>query len=321
MGLGERSPYNREHLSSALALPLLDHRDASGRDGAGRRVLAFAIALSLLVHGAAALEWWPRLDPTPVAPEADPSPLARAPLTASLVEPRRAEEAEPPPPPPPPPASSTVASKPRPPILLAERSPLPTVRLPNLAPVPPTQPLRPVPTPEPARPAPSQPDTLAQAYPDLSSYVAARRRARGESEAASQSASDDETARRNRIVSANLASINTPTFGAERRNSGGMFQITHLGVDSAEFTFFGWNKDIKRRAAQRIDVRRGQHADIRLAVVRKMIAIIRDYEQEDFTWRSNRLARDVTLSARAADNEDLEQFMLREFFELSRVPG
>ena len=52
-----------------------------------------------------------------------------------------------------------------------------------------------------------------------------------------------------------------------------------------------------------------------------MIAIIREYEQEDFTWRSNRLGRDVTLSARAADNEGLEQFMLREFFELSRVPG
>ena len=313
--------YNRDHLTSALALPLLDHRGASDREGAGRRVLAFAIALSLLVHGAAVLEWWPRLDPTPAAPEADPSPLARAPLTASLVEPKRPVETEPAPAPPPPVAAAT-ALKPRPPILLAERSPIPSVRLPDLAPIPPAQPLRPVPGPETARPAPLQPDTsVTPAYPDLAAYVAARRRARGESEAASQNPSEDETARRNRIVAANLASINTPTFGAESRTSGGMFQITQLGVDAAEFTFFGWNRDIKRRGSQRIDVRRGQHADIRLAVVRRMIAIIREYEQEDFTWRSNRLGRDVTLSARAADNEGLEQFMLREFFELSRAPG
>ena len=45
-----------------------------------------------------------------------------------------------------------------------------------------------------------------------------------------------------------------------------------------------------------------------------MISIIREYEQEDFTWRTTASARDVTLSARAADNEGLEQFMLREFF-------
>ena len=49
-----------------------------------------------------------------------------------------------------------------------------------------------------------------------------------------------------------------------------------------------------------------------------MIAIIREYEKEDFLWRSNRLGREVTLSARTADTEGLEQFMLREFFEVTR---
>ncbi len=179
-------------------------------------------------------------------------------------------------------------------------------------PVPPPPQELPIAPPAPA-PAPITPP-VAETYPDLSSYVAAKRRARGESESGSSSPAEEENARRNQIVAANLASINTPTFGAERRNTGGMFQITQLNSDSAEFTFFGWNKDIKRRASQRVDVRRGQHADIRLAVVRKMIAIIREYEQEDFTWRSNRLGRDITLSARAADNEGLEQFMMREFF-------
>ena len=162
---------------------------------------------------------------------------------------------------------------------------------------------------------------MAQTYPDLSSYIAAKRRARGESESGSTSPADEETTRRNQIVAANLASINTPTFGAEQRNTGGTFQITQLTADSAEFTFFGWNRDIKRRASQRIEVRRAHHGDIRVAVVRRMIAIIREYEQEDFTWRSNRLGRDVTLSARASDNEGLELFMLREFFDLGRMPG
>lgn len=162
---------------------------------------------------------------------------------------------------------------------------------------------------------------VASAYPDLSSYIAARRRARGESESGESSPADAELARRNQIVASNLASINTPTLRTETRNTGGMFQITQLNAESAEFTFFGWNKDIQRRASQRIDVRRGPHPDIRLAVVRRMIGIIREYEQEDFTWRSNRLGRDVTLSARAGDNEGLEQFMLREFFELNRIPG
>jgi hypothetical protein len=45
-----------------------------------------------------------------------------------------------------------------------------------------------------------------------------------------------------------------------------------------------------------------------------MIAIIREYEQEDFTWRSVRLGREVTLSARAVDNAGLEDFLMREFF-------
>jgi hypothetical protein len=215
-------------------------------------------------------------------------------------------------------------------VIAAERSPGPRVPPPPIAP-----PIEPMPVPQPPRlrelepsplrmppepmpaPAPSAPD-VAEAYPDLSSYIAARRRARGEAAAGPTSTAEDDNARRNRIVAANLASINAPTFGAVQRNSGGLFQITQLSDDAAEFTFFGWNRDIRRRASQRIEVRRGNHPDIRLAVVRRMIGIIREYEQEDFIWRSSRLGRDVTLSARTADTEGLEQFMLREFFEVAR---
>ena len=55
--------------------------------------------------------------------------------------------------------------------------------------------------------------------------------------------------------------------------------------------------------------------DIQHAIVRKMIAIIREYEVEDFTWESLRLGHDVRLSARLRDTAELEAFLMREFFE------
>ena len=160
---------------------------------------------------------------------------------------------------------------------------------------------------------------------DLASFIAARRRARGEPEPtasppanAAASSIESDTARRDRIVAANLASLNPTTFGGQPKNSGGIFQIKHLGVNDAEFTFFGWNKDIKRRVAQTIEVQKGSSPDIRIAVVRRMIAIVRDYEQEDFRWESHRLGRVVVLSARLIDTSGLEDFMMQEFFDSGR---
>jgi hypothetical protein len=54
---------------------------------------------------------------------------------------------------------------------------------------------------------------------------------------------------------------------------------------------------------------------MRMAVVRSMIAIIRQYTHEDFFWRSARRDDNVVLSARPADNAALETFLLREFFD------
>ena len=49
-------------------------------------------------------------------------------------------------------------------------------------------------------------------------------------------------------------------------------------------------------------------------MIRRIIEIIRDYEQEDFSWSSQRLGRVIVLSARPADNAGLEEFMMQEFF-------
>ena len=91
--------------------------------------------------------------------------------------------------------------------------------------------------------------------------------------------------------------------------------MRRVSEDEAEFLFFGWSNEAKRRQTQTIEVKRGNAPDIRIAVVRRMIGIIREDVDGDFTFRSARLGRDVQLSARLADNTELEQFMLREFFD------
>ena len=82
--------------------------------------------------------------------------------------------------------------------------------------------------------------------------------------------------------------------------------------------FFGWNKDIRRNSVQTVEVRKGNNSDIRIAVVRRMIALIRENERGDFTWESRRLGRVISLSARPADNSGLEDFLMQEFFSNPR---
>ena len=62
-------------------------------------------------------------------------------------------------------------------------------------------------------------------------------------------------------------------------------------------------------------MRKGNNSDIDIAVIRKMIEIIRDYERGDFKWYSKRTGKTLTLSARARDNAGLEEFMMQEFRE------
>ena len=181
------------------------------------------------------------------------------------------------------------------------------------------------------KPAPERPSPTAKPVPsvppatDLASYVEARRNARGESrpgEAAPQIASqaapgavdEDDHARANRIAAANLGMDNSPKFGSKPRTGGGVFDIRRMGFDYAEFVFYGWNKEARRNTPQLVEVRQGANPNIRIAVVRRMIAIIREHEQGDFIWESHRLGRSLTLSARQRDNAGLETFLMSEFF-------
>jgi len=273
------------------------------------------IVLSLLVHLAALYEFFPKMQPISLS---GPDKQGISPLAVMLAArpgPRAPAAAVPETTPPPvvvrPPARP---SRPAPtPLPIVPRTPNPdALRLP--------------PPPVAAAP-PSPPPMRVPAETDMAAYIAARRRERGEPEpSGSQGAApnapvvEDEKTRRDRIVAENLAAVRTPTFGGEPRNGGGVFQLRQIGLNDAQFTFFGWNIETKRRVNQRIDVERGNNPDIRIAIVRKIITIIRAQESGTFKWQSLRLGRDVNLSAKPEDTTELEAFIMREFFDSDLAP-
>ena len=266
-------------------------------DSIAIRTIHVAFALSLLLHALLLSGWLPKvtLRPSEKIGEGKPSGslavrLAPPPAPAAPPSPKNPALAAPP--------RSASASRGAPPAarehLLAQERPAPART---------------------TRPDESAP---APANVDLAAFIEARRRAREPEPAQppSRSAAPVETAqeRDNRIAAMNLGLNRTPSFGDERKRGGGIFQVARKGYDDAEFFFFGWNKAIRRNSRQMIEVRRGDSPTIEIAIVRRMIAIIREHEQGDFVWESRRLGRDVWLSARASDNAGLEEFLMHEFF-------
>ena len=146
------------------------------------------------------------------------------------------------------------------------------------------------------------------------SYVQARRRERGEND---PSVGEDRP-NLNAQLAANLPRGATGVASQDKRHGGGLFELKRMNYDDAAFEFFGWNADMERKTPQMIEVRKGNNPDMRIAVVRSMIAIIRDHTKEDFVWRSVKRERDYTLSARPQDNAALEEFLLHEFFDDAR---
>jgi hypothetical protein len=231
--------------------------------------------------------------------------LAQAPAARTELS---TPQSEPPPPTPPPPQRVVRPrpSQPRTPPVVALR---PQVPNPNALRVPPPPP------PVIANQAP--PKSPAPPAQDMSAYIAQQKAARGETPGPSGQADapESDTQRRDRIVAQNLAAVNnSQAYTGQPKNGGGLFEVTQVGYDYGEFKFYGWNPDVKRRAAQVIEVRKGTNADMNIAMVRKMIEIIRQNTSGDFTWRSDRVGHDVTLSARPEDTAGLEAFLLNDMF-------
>ena len=301
-----------------------------GYDAVNIRTIHVMLFLSLLVHGAALWTWLPQIRVT--IPESERRD-ERVPLELRLQPPAAATPVKPAEP-----SLPRPRTEPSPPI--ASELPKRLDRPPVATPKPPPRMTRPASpqepsayaVPEPAStPAPTAvptpapvPAPQAASDMDLSSYIEARRHARQQSASppapsAPAAVEESETARANRIAAANLGLGRKPSFG-EDRTGGGVFQLRRLSVDSAEYLFYGWNADIRRDTTQVITVRRGLQPDIRRAVVRSMMEIIRRHEQGDFLWESRRLGRNVSLSARPADDAGLEDFLMKEFFDEERRP-
>jgi hypothetical protein len=269
-----------------------------------RRTLHATLGISVLVHLAALVGVVERT--RLLSPDDGPQPVSDR-LQVRLAVP--AATVLPPAPPPkivqvPRPQATqrgAVAPAHRRPPVLASRAESPLVATP--------------PAPTPPQPAPSQASRRLEG--DLWSYIQARRRERGEP---AESAAAAEAREPNADLAANLPRPDTGAANKSMNHGGGLFEIKRMTYDDAAFLFFGWNKDMGRETPQLITVRIGDNANMRIAVVRGMIAIIRKYAQDDFLWRSSRHDYNIVLSARPSDNVALESFLLREFFDDNGEP-
>jgi hypothetical protein len=175
-----------------------------------------------------------------------------------------------------------------------------------------------------AQPKPRPPESKSAVLgEDLAAYIEARRRAREPAPAAAPAPPgppvESEQERANREAAARLGLNPTPTFGSNKILGGGTFQVRSVGIERAELVFYGWNKFINRVSLQVFEVPRGSNPSTQIAVVRKIIEIIREQESGNFLWESLRLRRELTLSARPADTAALEAFLMEEFFSEGRL--
>lgn len=251
-------------------------------DHANRFTLA--VAVSLAAHSLLLLA-------IPVRKLAEPGMvvMAEPPLSVRILEP----SPQPQPLAAPPVAAARPEPRATPPRELSQlpRPPAPTVS----ADPPPREPEPAVP----ARPT-SQPPAL-----DMLAMIEARRERRRAAE---------EGRRRPQVEApqADAATRNLETLTAAREGVGGVFQVIRIGTRRGEFAFNGWRPSARWREYYEVEAKPGERIEI--AMVRRMIQLIRSHYSGDFRWESHRLGRVIVLSARPEDNAELEDFLMREFF-------
>ena len=278
------------------------------------RAITVAIVLSFFVHVVVLfMPWLNDLDKEMKAPADETGPLSVTiaqsqprPAPTPTPQPRSEPAVQQPTPRPPQPQPRVQPTPPRPRSQIAINS----GRTPPFVVPPPTveQPPTPqvAPTPQPVVPTTE----------DFTEQLAARQRAR---RAANGGAPDEvlesDDQRANRIAKANIqAQQRSASPGQDPDQAGGIFDLRHTGVTEAEFVFNGWNRTFRRSVGQTFEVKIGNNPDIRIAVIRQMIAIIREQRPGDFEWHSHRLRKVVVMSARPADQKELETFLMKEFY-------
>lgn len=247
-----------------------------------------ALALSLALHALLMLGWLP-LVPPPFSGLGDPQAGKRGgtafPLAVRLAE-RPASTGtfavapSPAPAPRRPAPRAESAPKSAPRVLQSERGPSPLAALPPA---------------ESARPPGRGGDFLAD--------LAARRSAREQAE------------QREAPSPAAPLSFGAASGPGGALQDGGIFRIERMTPYDASLAFYRTNRDV-----QRVEVGVGNNLSIQLAVVRAVIAVMRESGfTGDVTWMSQRLGRDVQLSARERDSVQLEAFLLLEFFSADPI--
>lgn len=177
----------------------------------------------------------------------------------------------------------------------------------------PKPPIKPSPTPVPVQnPEPVTNNTVAEAPTDMASYIKAQQ--------AKRQAQEADAARQNaealaREMAPSLAQAREERIKNNFKNgTNGIFEITSFSPRRAAFTFKGWINDYSSARRESYEVEAGAGEDIRLVMIRKMISLIREHYDGNFKWQSQRLGGLITMSARPEDSEDLEDFMMKEFF-------
>jgi hypothetical protein len=262
---------------------------------------AIGLALSLLLHALILF----RVTETPPPPRdiSAPGPKGHMPLTVRLLPMSPSSKPTPQTPPkrpvlePPPMAKKTTPQKPTQTRTARKKSDAPKSSKPTKLQLP---------------PSPNAPNKVAPAadISDMLTTARDRRRAAGIVEPDTPSPPQDDNA----IARANIQHM-MEMQSRGRNDSGGVFQITYKGVRTAEFIFRGWNVRRRNDTRQLIQVDAGLNGDVDRAIIRKIIEVIRQTQSGDFPWSSDRLGRVVTLSARQKDNVELEEFLMKEFFE------
>jgi hypothetical protein len=180
-----------------------------------------------------------------------------------------------------------------------------------MAPVPLEPP--PVTPPKPVDPRTDPPSMMARVEEARARRQALEDAAKSENAESRSNGSDPSAADRTAgNINKNLANL-----GRARDGTSGVFQIISKGYRTGSFSFRGWTTNRSDSYRRVIEVDAGQGGDIERAMVRRMIELIREHYQANFSWDSHRLGRVVTLSARKEDSTGLEDFLLSEFSEFN----
>lgn len=238
---------------------------------------------------------------------------ARA-IEVSLAPPRPPTKVEEPPPPPPPP--------PQPSPVKPVKKPVPVPVQPEILSrqVPDSTPEFEVPKPKPKLDLERRPEIessqkqqpIQQQYTDMAAYVKAQQAKRMDAEAQAAMINAEAAARERGPTEAQIRDERI------KRNlkygTNGIFEITSLGGRYATFSFRGWTDDYGSAKLQYFEVEAKGGEDVRLVMIRRMIALIREHYDGNFNWESHRLGRSVILSAKLEDSAGLEDFLMKEFF-------